>query len=422
MIRIVYDFVLFLFGLVLLPKLLYLRFAKGKYKGSALAKLGLTLPCKIGKPAIWIHAVSLGETKAAEKLIIELRSLHKEKHILLSTQTNTGYSYALGLKEVDSVIYLPIDFRFVMRSLAKRIKPKLLILIETDFWLNMLLEVKKQGGKILLVNGKVSEKSTRRFKKYSNYSSRLFSSFDHLSVQNSTYLSRFISFGVSPQTISVGGNIKFDNLPKILALSQKEKLQKELGISDASEVITVGSTHEGEEKALLSELFPLPENLKCLLVPRHPERFDEVAKWLTKNDYAFGRYSTKKGLEKSLILLDSVGMLSDLYQLSTLAIVAGSFVPGIGGHNIMEPLYFGVPCLFGPHMESQTSLKNLVLDGKAGLQVNVSSIKDQVREILSNSSRRRALCENAITVSSSCGGATKKAIMHCQNYLIDVKD
>lgn len=313
----------------------------------------------------------MGETRALIPLIPYLSELGE---IVISCTTATGLAEAKkSIPQATCYFYLPIDFSFVMRRLVAHLQPDLFLLCESDFWYQCLKALKRHGAKIVLINGKISERSTARFQKVPYLTRPLFSLFDRLCVQNALYLERFVSLGVPKDKLSVTGNLKFDIAPPVLSDEEKTHWRSVFQIAPSDRVVVIGSTHFPEEKELLTALQPVWQeipNLKVILVPRHPERFNEVEELLARNERVF--------------LVKAMGILNVCYQLAEVAIVAGSFTPTVGGHNIFEPVVFHVPVLFGPFMSTQPELTKMVLQAKAGCQVTLEQLPAQLLLLLQN--------------------------------------
>lgn len=407
-----YDLSLTVLTILFLPKLLWQWFALGKYRHSLSARLGITLPLfspKEGQKVIWIHAVSMGETRAVIPLFQMIKKIYPEAAIVISSTTETGHEEAKrSMESADVHFFLPFDFSWAIERIINRIRPSTLILSESDFWYHLLKIAKQRGVEVALVNGKVSERSSKRYQKISFFTDRLFSLFDILCVQSQPYLKRFISMGIPPEKLFVTGNLKFDIPLQKMGNVEKTVFLETLNIKDTDPVVVIGSTHAPEEEWLISALEPLWKeipNLKVLLVPRHPERFNEVAKLLNEKKLPFSRYSEKQCTE-ALILIDAMGLLNSCYQIATVAIVAGSFTSHIGGHNIFEPVMYQVPVLFGPHMHSQPDLKEQVLSAKAGLQVTVEELPQVLLQILQTPSLHAQYAKACEGLSQSVQGAT----------------
>lgn len=399
-----------LYGLALLsiPKL----FQK-KYRKSWKQRLGIGFPTikKEGRPLIWIHAVSVGETKAIATVAKKLKERSDHPLILISSITETGHAEAIrSLPFADYHVYLPLDLSRIIRPIVRKLKPNLVIVTETDFWFNFLEEAKRQGAKIALINGKISERSLKRYKRFPSFTRPLFSLFDHFCVQSQHYTKRFLDLGINPDKITVTGNLKLDSTPPFMDLEEEAEWKKSLGITENDLVLTLGSTHAPEEKMLLSCLPSIP-NLKILLIPRHPERFDEVAKILEDQNINYFRLSKKNptGSEK-VILIDAMGMLWKCYQISHVSIVAGSFTPKVGGHNIIEPLFYGSSLIYGPFMHAQPELDEIVQNAKAGLKVDPKDLSQTIQRLLSSPDERHTLNHAALLLIKNLQGSTEATI------------
>jgi 3-deoxy-D-manno-octulosonic-acid transferase len=400
MLRAVYNCALLLLSVFYLPK--WLRQRKVKKPDFTFIKSG---------PRIWIHSISLGETKAVHPLIRQLKLAHPDVTILVSTITDTGYEESKKLG-ADFIFYLPLDFSWTIRKLMNRIKPDLLILMEGDFWFNLIT----LAPRVALINGRISEKSLSRFQKVPFFSRPLFHKIEILCVQSELFRRRFLALGIDPRRITVTGNLKFDqSFPPI----DKTKWRHDLGLLPTDRVLTIGSTHDPEEELLLTALAPLLQKfpkLKILLVPRHPERFPDVAALLEQKGIDFNRFSSpQKDPNPRVILVDAMGVLSACYHLSELAIVGGSFITRLGGHNIFEPAALGVPVLFGPSMYSQKDLVDLVLSAGAGCQVTLVNMASVVDSLLSDPDV--AMSQAGLKLASQVHGSTTRTLQALEKLL-----
>ncbi|NDE82082.1 MAG: hypothetical protein EB051_00490 [Chlamydiia bacterium] len=224
------------------------------------------------------------------------------------------------------------------------------------------------------------ERSFIRFSKIPGFFRKILGSLDLLCVQNQEYRSRFVSLGANPSSVAVTCNIKLDTDIRAFDSLEKQVLRERIGLQEGDFVITVASTHEGEEELILSQIYPLclaRPNVKILLVPRHPHRFAEVKALLQTKKIPCFIYSASesvKGAVPQVVLIDQMGMLIDCYQISQLSIVGGSFIDKVGGHNICEPIVLGVPVFFGPFMFSQKDLRDLSLSFQAGKQIQIQDL------------------------------------------------
>ncbi len=385
MFRFFYTLVLHLYALCMLPKMW-----KKKYRSNFLQRLGIGFP-KIEKtgPLIWIHAVSLGETKAVAPLAWKLKG---GAQILLSTTTATGHAEGKKNIPADWHVYLPFDLPYLIRPIVKRVSPDLVILTETDFWYHF----QSVAPKVIVVNGKLSARTFARYKKMPIIAKYLLHPIDHFCVQGELYKERFMQLGIPEEKLTVTGNLKLDG-------HKEQPIER----TDNHFVLTLGSTHDPEEKIWIPLLQKLP--VKTYLVPRHPERFDEVAKMLQKAGINYGRYSEDASFETcSVILVDAMGVLKKCYQRSDLAFVGGSLTAKVGGHNILEPAFYGVPVLYGPHMQTQPDLVDLMKRYQAGQQVNPEDLLETVSELIDNSKKRFAMGEQGKKLILESAGALDK--------------
>lgn len=420
-----YELALWLLTISYLPKFLYDYFFKKKYKKSLSRRLGFNFPVinKGKRPLVWIHAVSVGETKAISSLTKAIRQQLNNPIIIVSNVTETGHAEAKrSIQLADYHVYLPIDLRFIITPIVKRVAPDLVILCETDFWFNFLQSAKNSGAVTAVVNGKISERSLGQFQKVSFFTKKLFSVVDVFCIQSKHYRERFKALGLDEKKMKITGNLKFDDEYPILSEEQYSLWRKQFHITDQTQIVVAGSTHEPEEKLILEQFkavwseFP---PVKLMIVPRHPERFNEVAGYLEKENISYMRFSQLATGDKNakVILIDAMGLLRKCYQLADVAIVAGSFTPRVGGHNILEPSSYGVPVIYGPFMHGQPELVELMEEYKAGLQVNISDLGNKIIELLRDKDMRTIVGKNGMQMLSEINGATQKTCDILKTYL-----
>jgi 3-deoxy-D-manno-octulosonic-acid transferase len=375
-------------------------------------RLFVKIPNPKNREVIWIHAVSVGETKSVQSLFASLRAAYPASFFLITSTTATGLAEAKrSLPKADAFSYLPVDLRWIVGRWVKKLRPKLFILVESDFWPHLLAKLKKSRAKTLLVSGKLSERSARRFCRFRFFSKRLFSLLDLLLLQNEEHARRFLTLA-DPARIQIGGNLKLDHR----SLQIDTAAWREI-IGPADPALTLSCTHAPEEEEILSRL-PL-DRFYLFLAPRHPERFEEVARLLEKKNIPFIRWSRlqeKRGGEK-VVLVDAMGQLPICYALSRLSIVAGSFTPHVGGHNILEPCMYGLPVLFGPHMHSQKDLTARVLAAKAGMQVTYDTLLPAVETFFNTPSEEARMSAAARILAASGRGASEATFRIIQRFL-----
>ncbi len=416
-----YEALLFLLLLLCSPFLAYRYLCKKKYRGFSSLKLGFRrVPDFSAGPLIWVHAVSVGEIKAVSALVKLLKENCPKYRIVISSITRTGHEEAKkSCPGADAHLFMPFDFIRVIRRFLKNVSPELVLISETDIWPNFLRVCKEKGARIALVNGAISERSCRRLKKVPFFARYYFSPFDLFLLQNEIYEKRFASLGIPSGKIGVIPNLKWDDRYQEMDAEELLFLRKRFGIKGP--VITVGSTHEKEEEMILSELIPLLQedpDLKIVLVPRHPERFSDVEKLLHKKGISYAcSAGPQEMLSERVILVNEMGFLRKCYQISSLAVVAGSFIPKIGGHNIMEPSYFSVPCLFGPYMQKQSTSVDLVLKNRAGQQTEIRQLASAVRELLKNDAERKLMGERGKRIFTEAAGGSQKTFERIKTFL-----
>lgn len=427
MISLIYGFIQLLAFFVFLPKLV-LRWVLYKDR-SLLGYLGFCLPkAKISKELCFLlYAVSVGEVKAFASLFHKMKQEYPTASFYIACRTTTGLEEAKrSLLAADDYFLLPFDFLFLSKKLMNRISPDAVFVMEGDLWYNFLKTAKDRGSFLCLISGKISLRSYRRFSCFPFFSRRLFSLFTLICAQNSIFAKRFVDLGAVTSAVLVTGNIKLESKREFLKKEDKEALERRLGIETKDFVLVIGSTHAKEEEEIMKVLQPLWKkypHMKCLIVPRHQKRFSEVKQMLTSHKLSFDCFSDlneRTGKEK-ILLIDEMGLLADFYQLADIAIVGGSFDKSLRGHNILEPIQAGVPPLFGPHMESQTDLVDLVLSFQAGIQVDLSHLVYIVECCMKDPSFLFALRGKGKNLLSSLQGASLRTWVPVQSHIASIR-
>jgi 3-deoxy-D-manno-octulosonic-acid transferase len=392
------NVLIFIYLSFVAPKLLFDRLFKGKRHPGFLQRFGFQIPSAKGD-VIWIHAVSVGEVKSVEPLFKELKAKEKEAFFLITTTSATGQAEAKrSLAEADAFAYLPVDLTWVVRRWIRKLRPKKFILVESDFWYNLLKELKKSGTEIFLVSGKVSLRSARRFQMFLSFSKKLFSFFDVVCVQNEDYFKRFEPF-VPQNRLHITGNLKLDLVAK--------KIEEKLIFPQPT--ITLSCTHAPEEEWLIDALYEGPWFI--ILAPRHPERFETVAQMLLKKNIPFSRWTTFHEQSRGRVLLvDAMGQLPICYAASRLCIVGGSFVDHVGGHNVLEPCLYGTPTLFGPFTHGQNEFARRAIDCGAGVRVSLESVAKTVEAFFEDSSKEAMMKRAALQVIEKNRGSTLRTL------------
>lgn len=364
------------------------------------------------RPVIWMHAVSVGETLAMASLATKLKAQHPKSYFIVTSMSKTGHERAKkAIAFADAHYYLPVDLSWIITPIVNRVCPDLVVISENDLWLHFLMAAKRVGARVVLVNGKLSERSLKRLKWCPFFTDSLLSTIDVFCVQNDIYSDRFIQLGVPKEKIFITGNLKLDAAPPCWSEEEKGEWRKRFGLAGAP-VIVLGSTHHPEEIAILEVLALF--DVKILLVPRHPERFIEVEALLKKRGETYGTFSAPNPTA-SIHLIDKMGQLMHCYALADLAIVGGSFFSGVGGHNICEPCLCGVPVLFGPYMHTQQELVDAVLAKKAGKQLSMDQLQEVVGQLLSHPIERQQMAVQGMELVTSMRGGTDRTFFAVDN-------
>lgn len=359
---------------------------------------------------IWVHAVSVGEVIAAVPILKKLKTKYPSRDIILSTITDTGQKVARERSpEGTKVIYLPFDIPAVLNKVLKQARPELLIVIETELWPNMFRIFKGKGIPVILLNGRISEKSFSGYKKVAFFMRKVLSNVDFFGMQDEQYAGRVVSLGADSRRVQNLGNLKFDANPPSQVPPWASKIR--------GPVITAGSTHEGEEELITSMYIELKKDfpeLNLIIAPRHPERFKSVEDMLKVRNMPFLKRSAilpnhKAGtISGAVILLDSVGELSAVYGTSDIVIVGKSF-RGYGGQNPLEPAFWGKPVICGPHMENFPVIRDFY-DAGAAVEVSEERLYHKLRELLLSPEKAKVAGMKAQELYRKNAGAVERAM------------
>jgi len=346
-------------------------------------------------PAIWLHAVSLGEMTAAAPLVRALRSRHPHVPWVLTSATPTGRARARALfGDTIEVRFLPYDTPGAVARFLDRARQRLAIIMETELWPNLFAECERRGVPLVLASARLSERSVSRYRRFGELFRGLFSASSLVAAQTRADAERFVTIGAQSARTHVVGNIKFDMELSPAAADQGRALRASFGV--ARPVWIAGSTHAGEEEQVLEaqgELEAHRPNALLLLVPRHPDRFLAVAEQLRRRQIRFTLRSSGSAPDEGIqvVLVDTVGELAALYAAADVAFVGGSLVP-IGGHNLLEPAALGVPVLTGPHYSNSKDIAELLIREGAARQVNdARGLAAELKLLLADPTERRRI-------------------------------
>lgn len=433
----VYSLLLTLGFVVLLPRFLFDAFRHGKYVAGFQEKLGKLSGIESqGRPVVWIHCVSVGESQAARPLVRGLRQRFPKHVLVISTTTLTGQRLARELfkSEAAKVFYFPFDWRWTVRRALKAINPSAILIMETELWPGFLREAHRLQIPVAIVNGRISQQSFRRYKWISGFVKQVLDCLIVGIMQTEADAERIRSLGLSARKVFVSGNLKFDagTMPSSDALAGE--LQKRFNIVDEAPLILGASTHSPEERLMVEAFQRLrkdsSQKLRLLLAPRHPERFAEVASLLDGAGLTWTRRSNPSNpIDQTCdaILLDTIGELPAIYSLATVVFVGGS-IANNGGHNILEPAAVGAAIVTGPYTHNFAGIVTVFAKSQAIIQLPVTSggqadnaLGNVFRELLTDQERRRILGQRAKQLVVQNQGATERTLDLLDSLLMSTR-
>ncbi len=384
-----------------------------------------------GRKVIWLHCVSVGETNAARPLVDQLREQFPDHRLVISTTTKTGQELAqkIFIDKADAIIYFPFDFKFAVRRALNHFKPSVVLLMETEIWPRFIHEAKLTGAKIAIVNGRLSERSVSRYKRVRPFISRVLQDIDLALMQGPNDANRLISLGMPAAKALVTGNLKFDVGTTEADETMTYNLREQFAFDGERPLIVAASTHDPEERWILEAFCSAASGARpeprLVIAPRHPERFDSVAKLIDEfrsdpanewRSYTFARRSKpdSKRAASDIVLLDTIGELRAIYPLADIVFVGGSLIPH-GGQSILEPAAAGTAIITGHHTYNFADAISTFHANQALIQLPkllpqkiVDELFDQLSDLLENPTRRRELGRNAQAVMNANRGATKR--------------
>lgn len=427
-------------GLILLSPLLFVKaIFFPKYRGRILLRLGfglekLTQKLPAGTKRIWIHALSVGEVLSAQPLVRELRAAYPDMGLIFSASTKIGEELSRDAvrSEIDLFVPFPLDLYWVAKKFIRCIRPDFFILIETDFWPNFLHILDKQKITAILVNGRISQDSFARYQRFHFIFLPMFRIFRFISMQTAADAEKMIGLGVDADRVKALGNLKYDAvLPDTVGWEQEQRptsfYRQQFGIPPEKVVWIAGSTHDGEEVAILSAykrlslLFP---DLFLVVAPRKFERGREIKEIADSLGLTVRQRSAPLQDEEfpgaPLLILDTMGELSRMYSFCDIAFIGGSLVPD-GGHNPLEPAAFGKPVLFGPYMDDFTEISSDLLQRDAAIVCHdEDDIFEILKQLLVNVPLRQEMGEKAQALILQHRGVTKRHL-EIIDFLLAIK-
>ena len=374
-----------------------------------------------GKNCIWIHASSVGEIVATSPIIKEFRREFPDTPILVSVVTNTGYTMANRIiKDADSIIYFPLDLPWLPERFIKKIRPRVFLPVETELWPNFLKATRKYNIPVMMVNGRISDKSVKRYKYMFSILSDMIGTVRKFAMQSEIDASYIIRLGADENLVTVTGNTKFDQTYTNVDEKERNNMLKELCLDKAKGIFLAGSTHKGEEEAVLeaySELKKQHPNVKLLIAPRSILRKDEIASICHKHGFKTNFRTVlkeKPSYEQDVVILDTIGELGKVYSVGDVIYVGGSLIKH-GGHNILEPAAHGKAIIVGPNMFNFKDTHVLFSKRDACITVkNIKELTEAVLELFNCPEKRHQMERETLQIIEDNRGASRRSavILH----------
>jgi 3-deoxy-D-manno-octulosonic-acid transferase len=403
------------------PLIVWQAIRTGKYRDGFREKFLGFVPRRDGDAiCIWIHAVSVGEVSLVGTLLRELRAANPAWEFVVSTTSRTGFELARKKYADFSVFYCPLDFSWAVRAAMRRIRPAMLILAELELWPNLIAAAKQHGARVVIINGRLSDHSYPGYRRIRPLVAHMLRQIDLIAAQNEESAARFRALGAPGNRVHITGSLKYDgaqtdrNNPRTVALRQLA------GIRDGDVVFLAGSTQEPEEQYAVDIFHRLSNQhprLRLIIVPRHPERFNDVAEMLDAPGLRWSRRSELKeqspvvpGADARILLVDTVGELGAWWGTATIAFVGGSFGPR-GGQNMVEPAAYGAAVSFGPNTRNFRDIVASLLAADAAVVVNdADELESFVRRCLEEPPYATIVGTRAKALVQSQLGATRRTV------------
>ncbi len=425
MICILLDIIYILLMVLLTPFVLYRMIAKGRYRSGWKERFGFVPPRSSDQPCIWIHAVSLGEINAIGTLVKQLRKSLPQYEIVISSTTDTGIARAKKLYSLShQVFFFPLDFSFAVRRAFQRLRPRLCVLMELELWHNFSVIAQKHNIPLVIANGRISSaKGFPRYKKIAPLARPMFRRLALVLAQDETYAERFRFLGTSAEKVKVVGLLKYDTSEVTDKVVGVDELARSLNLSPDQMLWVGGSTGPGEEQIILDSFQQLIQKkalkkLRLIIVPRKPERFDEVAKLIESRGHRLLRYSRiKTGKyqptdddDQAVILGDTLGDLRKFYNLARVIFVGRSLVP-MGGSDMMEAAALAKPVVVGPYTENfMETIQKLTADGAVEIVADGRQLTEVTKKLLLDKTVAHQMAQNARQVIVDNKGATARSV------------
>ncbi|MCP4107100.1 MAG: 3-deoxy-D-manno-octulosonic acid transferase [Desulfobacteraceae bacterium] len=414
-----YNILIFIVIIIAFPVLLLIVLLSDKRRKTALQRMGLTqLPHSSLSSPIWVHALSVGETLSAAPLVKQLKEHFRDRNIVFSVSTKTGFEIANEIikQHADAVFFFPYDFIFSVKHIINKTDPCLVVIVETDIWPNFLSEMKKRDIPVFLVNTRLSKKSFSGYKRFSFFIKPVFMKLAKICTQSQEDARRFENIGIPPSLITVTGNIKFDQESDPVSDTEIKNMRQSMKIESSQKIILAGSTHEGEETILLDVFSRLRKKYDDILmiIPRDPDRGRAVCRISESLGFSSAMMSeldkTDANIKNDVIVVNVIGILRKLYSVADIAFIGGSLV-NFGGHNPLEPAVFSKPIIFGPYMSDFAQISEILLESGGAVQVKDADNLYETAEIfLTDTGKAKRVGDQAFKIFCSNKGAVERTL------------
>lgn len=410
--------------ILFLPLLVYRMLLHPRYRAGLKERTGRVPRLDSDRPVVWVHGVSVGEIRAAGRVIERLERSYPHLRLVISSTTPNGHAVASKQYREHTIIYFPLDFGLSPGRALDRIAPRIVLLMELEIWPNFLMAAARRAIPVAVINGRISEQSFKGYRRMRG----LLPEFDLISiycVQDNSYRERLLKLGVSPEKIHITGNMKYDSVVLPVPGEDADDLRTWLS-PDGEPVVVCGSTHADEELWLAETVRRVESELdtvvRLVVVPRHPERAPAVCERLRASGFRCARWSEREALRGPLgagevVLVDTIGQLQGFYAACDLAFVGGSLAPK-GGQNMLEPAALGKAVLFGPHVGNFATDVDLLLRAGAAVRVeDLDELRAVLAELLRDPERRGVLGRTAAAVIRENQGATERTLSVLEGLL-----
>ncbi|MFH0921526.1 MAG: glycosyltransferase N-terminal domain-containing protein [Fibrobacterota bacterium] len=379
-------------------------------------RLGLREPSAIdSRASILLHGASLGEMGVLGKILPAVRTKYPGRPIIVSSATVSGKDYAQKTlaRDISHAVLFPAEMPFAVRRVLRNARPELVIIAETELWPNFVREVKRRGARLVLINGRLSDRAYPKYLRFRRLFGGTLRAFDAVGAQNPEYLGRFRSLGADPARLTMTGNVKEALVPVETSGADKRSLRVSLGFGADDPVWIAASTRPGEEAVVLEAFLSLTgvhPRLRLVLAPRHPKRAPEIEALLQSLSIDYQKKSALTGSTHPVLLLDTLGELSGLFAAASVAFVGGTLMP-FGGHNLLEPLPHRVPVCFGPFIDTQKQSARFILQNRCGVQAEgAAALSAFVNAVLARSGYAGELSENIARAIALSGEGLRATI------------